>query len=95
MPTELTVKDKIELTLDSLQKLLIEKNRRYGNAALTPLGVFNKQSSTDGILIRLDDKLQRVKSSHTLRRNDVADLLGYLTLLCIDQNWTSFDDLID
>lgn len=95
MPTELTVKDKIELTLDSLQKLLVEKNRRYGNAALTPLGVFNKQSSTDGILIRLDDKLQRVKSSPTLRRNDVADLLGYLTLLCVDQNWTNFDDLID
>lgn len=95
MPTELTVKDKIELTLDSLEKLLVEKNRRYGNAALSPLGVFNKHSATEGILIRLDDKLQRVKSSSTLRRNDVADLLGYLTLLCVSQDWTNFDDLID
>ena len=95
MPTELTVKDKIELTLSSLKKLLIEKNRRYGNAALSPLGVFNKQSSIEGILIRLDDKLQRVKNSPTLRKNDIADIMGYLTLLCVDREWINFDDLID
>lgn len=95
MAVELTVGDKIKLTLNSLEKLLIEKNRRYGNAALSPLGVFNKQSSTQGILTRLDDKLQRVKHSPTPRKNDIADIMGYLTLLCVEQGWTNFDELID
>lgn len=90
-----TTPDKIQETLLSLNTLLQEKNKRYGNAALNPLGIFNKNSATDGILIRLDDKLQRVKNSDILRKNDIADIMGYLTLLCVEKEWTNFDDLID
>lgn len=90
-----TASDKIQETLLSLNTLLQEKNKRYGNAALNPLGIFNKNSATDGILIRLDDKLQRVKNSDILRKNDIADIMGYLTLLCVEKEWTNFDDLID
>lgn len=86
---------KIHETLNSLNHLLQEKNKNYGDAALTPLGIFNKNSATDGILIRLDDKLQRVKNSDILRKNDIADLMGYLTLLCVEKEWTNFDELID
>ena len=86
---------KIHETLTSLNHLLQEKNKNYGNAALNPLGIFNKNSATDGILIRLDDKLQRVKNSDILRKNDIADLMGYLTLLCVEKEWTNFDELID
>ena len=70
----------IEDTLQSLTELLQEKNKRYGNAALNPLGIFNKNNAIDSILIRLDDKLQRVKNSDILHKNDIADLMGYLTL---------------
>ena len=90
-----TTSDKIQETLLSLNTLLQEKNKRYGNAALNPLGIFNKNSATEGILIRLDDKLQRVKNSDILRKNDIADLMGYLTLLCVEKEWTNFDELID
>ena len=31
-----------EKVLNSIKKVLIEKNKRYGNAALEPLGVFYK-----------------------------------------------------
>lgn len=86
---------KISHILESLNKLLQEKNKRYGNSALEPLGIFNKGDSTDGILIRLDDKLQRIKNSTELRKNDVADIMGYLTLLCVSKGWDDFSELID
>ncbi len=89
------VGDKIKQTCDSLNRLLQEKNKRYGNSALEPLGVFNKKSATDGIMVRLDDKLMRVKNSNELRKNDVSDIMGYLILLCVDKGWNDFDDLID
>jgi len=89
------VGDKIKQTCDSLNRLLQEKNKRYGNSALEPLGIFNKKSASDGIMVRLDDKLMRVKNSNELRKNDVSDIMGYLVLLCVDKGWDNFDDLID
>ena len=87
-------RDKIENTVDSLKKLLIEKNKRYGNSALEPLeGI--KYTPEDGIKIRLTDKLKRVINSDNLRKNDIADIMGYLTLLCVSKGWTDFNDLID
>lgn len=90
-----TTSQSIEDILESLNNLLQEKNKRYGNAALSPLGIFNKNSPTEGILIRLDDKLNRIKNSDILRKNDIADVMGYLTLLCVEKEWTNFEDLID
>lgn len=87
-------RDKIERVLHSLEKLLIEKNKRYGNSALEPLeGI--KYTPEDGIKIRLTDKLKRVINSDNLRKNDIADIMGYLTLLCVSKGWTDFNDLID
>jgi len=84
----------IENTVDSLKELLIEKNKRYGNSALEPLkGI--KYTPEDGIKIRLTDKLKRVINSDNLRKNDVADIMGYLTLLCVSKGWSDFNDLID
>ena len=90
-----TTGDKIQTITESLNRLLQAKNRNYGNSALEPLGIFNKNGSTEGILVRLDDKLMRVKNSAELRKNDISDLMGYMVLLCIAEDWTDFDDLID
>lgn len=87
--------DKIEQVLDSMKNLLLEKNKRYGNAALQPIGIFSKANSTTSILVRLDDKISRIKNSNELRKNDIADLLGYLTLLCVSNDWLDFNELID
>lgn len=76
----------------SMAKLLEEKNRRYGNSALEPLNVFSGKTKVGH---RLDDKLARVKFSGTLKKNDVSDLIGYLMLVCKENGWESFDDLID
>lgn len=91
---ELSTFDKISLITSSLNNLLQEKNKRYGDSALEPLeGI--KYTAEDGIKIRLADKIKRVINSDDLRKNDVADILGYLTLLCANKNWLNFEDLID
>jgi hypothetical protein len=83
---------------ESVKKVLLEKNLRYGDSALNPMEVFTKHLGIDKaenlILTRLDDKLSRIKNSNELRKNDVFDLIGYLTLLSVKKNW-DFTDLID
>ena len=88
------MEDKIKTTIQSIQSTLLEKNKRYGNAALEPINIFCKLNSSQGILQRIDDKLQRVKNSPEPSKNDVFDLIGYLTLYSVKQNW-DFNDLID
>ena len=73
--------------LNNVSEVLIEKNRKYGNAALEPIGLFYKGDSTASIAIRIDDKISRVRNSGELRKNDMFDLLGYGLLLGISQNY--------
>jgi hypothetical protein len=75
----------VQLVLDSIEKMLIEKNRKYGNSALEPLGVFSQLSAKEGLLIRIDDKLKRIKNGSIDRDDEdvVNDLIGYLVLLKI------------
>ena len=66
---------------DKLKEFLIEKNRKYGNSALDPVRVFSKATPDEQILVRMDDKLSRIKN----RQNDddedpFLDLVGYLIL---------------
>jgi hypothetical protein len=78
----------VEEVLDSIEKMLVEKNRKYGNSALEPLGVFSQLSAKEGLLIRIDDKLKRIKNG-SLEKDDedvVNDLIGYLVLLKISGN---------
>lgn len=76
-------------------EMLIEKNKRYGNSALEPLNIFYDETSQAGLLVRIDDKLNRVKTSKQLKKNDIADLVGYLMLLMVKCKWSDFDDLLD
>jgi hypothetical protein len=82
--------------LIEIKDLLIEKNLKYGNSALEPLGVFSQLSAKEGLLVRIDDKLKRIKNG-SLDRDDedvINDLIGYLVLLKIYANQeSSFDEL--
>jgi hypothetical protein len=73
------------VVLDEIRDLLISKNLKYGNSALEPLGVFSQLSAKEGLLVRIDDKLKRIKNG-SLERDDedvINDLIGYLVLLKI------------
>ena len=84
-----------DVLLDNFKEFLKEKNRRYGDSALNPLNIFSKEPADNELCNRLDDKLSRIKVSKELRKNDVADVFGYIALLLISKGWTSFEDLLD
>ena len=90
---ESTTQEKIKEITEAMKDLLIYKNQKYGDSALNPKGIFYKGDSTNSILIRLDDKLGRVISNkeEKPRVNDVADIIGYCTLLLISMGVTSED----
>ena len=73
---------------DAIKDLLLYKNQKYGDSAINPLCIFTKhlkevETNTASILVRLDDKLSRVKNADELRTNDISDIIGYCTLLLI------------
>lgn len=62
--------------------LLLKKNLAYGNSAIEPLRLFSNATTEEQILVRVDDKLSRLKNNQTYPGdNDVDDLIGYLILL--------------
>lgn len=80
-----TFPDQVAEIMEEIRELLISKNKKYGNSALEPLGVFSQLSAREGLLVRIDDKLKRIKNG-SLERDDedvINDLIGYLVLLKI------------
>jgi hypothetical protein len=90
-----SLRTNLKMIGESLFLVLREKNKRYGNSALEPAGVFYPGSASDSIRIRLDDKLKRVMNSKELRKNDLFDILGYMVLLCISENVLHVKDKVD
>ena len=69
---------------DDIRDLLLKKNQAYGNSALEPIRVFSKANSCEQSLVRIDDKLNRIKQGANILSEDedvLQDLIGYLILL--------------
>lgn len=76
----------ISLVCNEIKELLLEKNRKYGDSALTPSRIFSKADSIEQLLVRIDDKLNRIQKGSGLLATDediIQDLIGYLVLLKI------------
>ena len=86
-------REKIIEISDSMKDLLLYKNEKYGDSALSPNNIFYKGDSTNSILIRLDDKISRIKNNTEPkpRVNDVCDIIGYCILLLASMNVSSED----
>ena len=81
----MSFREDVSNVLDEIRDMLVSKNEKYGNSALEPLGVFSQLSAKEGLLVRIDDKLKRIKNG-SLDKDDedvVNDLIGYLVLLKI------------
>ena len=76
---------KIAQVCDDIKALLIEKNAKYGDSALSPLRIMSQASPVEQILVRIDDKLNRIKQGNILEDDEdvVSDLIGYFVLLKI------------
>jgi hypothetical protein len=72
---------------DEIKKLLIDKNRKYGDSAMNPVRIFSKSDGVEQLKVRIDDKLNRLKNLQEDETEDtVTDLIGYLILLKIKLN---------
>ena len=92
-PETTPTQQKITEITDAMRELLLYKNQKYGDSALQPKQIFYKGGAVSSILIRLDDKLGRIMANadETPRINDVADIIGYCTLLLIGMGATADD----
>lgn len=80
---------------DAIKRLLLAKNKKYGNSAANPVRVFAKTDSLDQIAVRCDDKLSRIRNMGGLvqvlqdakhaEEDTVLDLIGYLILARVVQ----------
>ena len=74
---------------DDIKELLLYKNEKYGDSALNPCRIFSKSNAVEQILVRIDDKLNRIQKGVGLIDTDedvIMDLIGYLVLLKIGLN---------
>jgi glutaredoxin 2 len=89
-------KDSISLACDILMNTLIDKNRDYGNSVEEQFNEYGPSS----LLIRLDDKLRRLKQLQNhpqhvkteSKQDTLLDIAGYAILgyLCLEEG-TAFD----
>lgn len=83
---------------EEVKQLLLEKNKAYGDSALSGVKIFSRLDSIQGIMIRIDDKLSRIKNRGITSETEdtVMDLIGYLILLRIAMSEkTNNQNLID
>jgi len=69
---------------EDIKEMLLAKNEKYGDSALSPKRIFSQSSSIEQIMVRIDDKLSRIASTKALGGPDedtLSDLIGYLVLL--------------
>ena len=79
----------IACVCDDIKELLLYKNQQYGDSAMNPSRIFSKSSAVEQLLVRIDDKLNRIKKGAGLIATDedvIQDLIGYLVLLKIGLN---------
>ena len=89
---------KISGICDEIKELLINKNRKYGDSALKPCRVFSKSSPSEQLLVRIDDKLNRIMKGAGLLATDedvVNDLIGYLVLLKISMSKDKNNEMLE
>jgi hypothetical protein len=77
-----TSADRIKAASGRVLDLLLEKNESYGDTALNPLRVLSKLDAYEGLAVRADDKLSRLKNAPEAFQEDaLLDLAGYLILM--------------
>ena len=55
---------------EDIKELLLYKNKMYGDSALCPNRIFSRASGLEQILVRIDDKLNRIQKGAGLVAND-------------------------
>lgn len=67
---------------DKIKKILLQKNKEYGDSAINPIRIFSDADTLTQIDVRIDDKLSRIntKGKKVIKEDTELDLIGYLIL---------------
>ncbi len=83
-PNQTLIQSAIITKCDEVKEMLLEKNRKYGNAIFEPIGVLFKGNPLDGHRFRIDEKIKRLQSIGEDPEGDdedtIDDLIGHLIL---------------
>lgn len=84
---QMTQAEMIRAKCDEVCDLLLRKNIAYGNAALNPVRIFSDLPADEGLKVRIDDKLSRIRNSglNDLTEDTLLDVIGYLILLSVSK----------
>jgi hypothetical protein len=77
---------KVRFVLNNIESMLLEKNKKYGNSALSPVRIFSKSDSLEQIRVRIDDKLSRISNNVSDDEDVINDLIGYLVIYKINKD---------
>src|SRR6185436_939480 len=73
--------------LRKVAETLEQKSISYGDSVGKPLRIFSKADSSEGIRVRLDDKLSRIANGGRWPGdNDLGDFVGYVALLAVTED---------
>ena len=74
----------VKQVLTEIYTMLVEKNEAYGDSIGSPVRIFSTGSPVEQILVRIDDKLSRIRSTGVTGgsgEDTLLDLIGYLVML--------------
>lgn len=80
---------RVDEVLGLYRQTLIEKNRLYGDSALSPLNVFSQAKPAEQLRIAIDHKLSRLARGIGNSEDTTLDLACYLVLLRIAEKETN------
>lgn len=81
MKNTTVVQNAIIAECNSVKRILVEKNVKYGNSAIDPVRIFSSCNPDEQLNVRIDDKLSRVARGKGKDDEDVSlDIIGYLVL---------------
>lgn len=69
--------------LRAVAAMVEEKSAAYGDSVGDPIRVFSKSEQTEGIRVRIDDKLSRIARGKAAGEDVFKDLVGYVALLAV------------
>lgn len=72
--------------LRAVADMVTDKGKSYGDSIGNPVRIFSQAGKTDGIKVRIDDKLSRIAHGKEYPGEDtIKDLVGYLALLAVSE----------
>lgn len=93
----MTTAELITAECNAIKAMLLDKNARYGDSAMSPRRIFSRADHLEQLKVRIDDKLSRIATMGPDSEDEdtTGDLIGYLVLLRIARRRARQGEVVD